>query len=320
MKRIGSAHRSGTGWLLAAAVAWAIAPASTEAVIIFEKGKSAPLRGYLIDKNDVRVIVEELRPNGETSERILPLSGIDEMIIAVDAARLETLTPDKPEEYRDYAEELAEKREDPDARRTAIRLYLIAAYLQPQELGRSCLLGMTALARTAREEQEFRAMAYLLDPKHDPSLLSAPTTAAVDSRGLSEENRKLLLTFLRLVRTRRSTEARNLAKRADVRELLSQAVASIGPEELSAVIEEESLLSSPLLRRILDLEIALAGGGRPVAAGASDKPVRWAQVVAGGQLGPVAPLQLETLTQFDPRQQYFRNGKWVEAAVAEKKN
>ena len=251
MKQIGSPSGIKTGLLLlgAAAAPGPLLPRSAEAVIIFEKGKSTPLRGYLIDKNDTRVIVEELRPNGETTERILPLAGIDQMIVAVDAARLETLTPEKPEEYRDYAEELAEKREDPDARLTAIRLYLIAAYLQPQELGRSCLLGMTAVARTAAEERKFRAMAYLLDTKHDPGLLSEPTATEIDSSGLSDEKRKLLSTFLRLVRTRRFAEAQAMAKRPDVRELLPHIAVSIEPEELSAAAEEESLLSPSLLRK-----------------------------------------------------------------------
>jgi len=48
-------------------------------------------------------------------------------------------------------------------------LYLIAAYRNPQELGRSSLLGMTALARTPAEERRFRAMTYLLGDDHDPA-------------------------------------------------------------------------------------------------------------------------------------------------------
>ena len=97
--------------------------------------------------------------------------------------RLAELVRSNPDAYREYAEELAEKRKDPDAQQTSIRLFQMAAVLDPQRLGRSCLLGMVPLARDAAEQRRFRAMAYLLDPDHDPALLQASEqTAARSSR------------------------------------------------------------------------------------------------------------------------------------------
>ena len=49
----------------------------------------------------------------------------------------------------------------------ALRLFLIAAHLDPQKLGPSSLLGMSLLASTPAEVRKYRAMAFLLDPKGD---------------------------------------------------------------------------------------------------------------------------------------------------------
>ncbi len=138
------------------------------AVIVFLKGQDEPIRGYFVRENEHVVVLQQLQTDGSTQERIVSRSEIEDVIKTVDSARLEALRPENPDGYREYAEELAEKSKDPDAQVTAIRLFLIAAYLQPQRLGRSCLLGMVPLARQGTEQRHFRAMAYLLDPTHDP--------------------------------------------------------------------------------------------------------------------------------------------------------
>jgi hypothetical protein len=92
----------------------------------------------------------------------------------IDVKRLEALSPAKPKEYRDYAEELAAHQGDPEARYMAQRLFLIAAYLAPKELGSSCMLRMSALASSTAEARKYRAMAFLLDPGAGPDILKVP--------------------------------------------------------------------------------------------------------------------------------------------------
>jgi hypothetical protein len=295
---------------LAAALLLAASPA--RAVILLEKGKTAPLRGYLVKADNVQVVVEVELPEGRRERREFPRTAIEELIIAVEPQRLAALDPAKPEAYRDYAEELAEKREDPDARVTAIRLYLIAAYLKPGELGRSSLLGMTRLARSAREERAFRAMAYLLDAKHDPSVLSEPAKIVFDAGVVPEENRGTLRTLLRLVRSGRKDDALEMLNRPAVKQLLPRLAPAITEEELRAAAGE---MSPQLLRKILDIELALAGAP---PRDTSSKPARtsnWAQPIARNETGPVASLQLESLTEFDPRANRYRDGKWAAAPV-----
>src|SRR6187200_2745770 len=86
-----------------------------EAVIILEKNASEPVRGYLVEANDVRVVVDVVLPNGEIRQQTFPRASIVEMIQAVSREKLETLSADRPQDYRDYAEELAGKTNDPDA-------------------------------------------------------------------------------------------------------------------------------------------------------------------------------------------------------------
>lgn len=280
------------------------------AVILLEKGKTSTLRGYLIKADNVQVVVDVQLPDGRKERREFPRTAIEELIIAVEPQRLAALDPGKPEAYRDYAEELAEKREDPDARVTAIRLYLIAAYLKPSVLGRSSLLGMTRLARSAREEREFRAMSYLLDAKHDPSVLSEPAKTVFDAGVVPEENRGTLRNLLRLVRTSHKDEALDMLNRPAVKLLLPRLAPAITEDELRAAAAG---MSPQLLRKILDLELALAGATPRDTSSKPSRIMNWAQPIARNDTGPVASLQLESLTEFDPRDNRFREGKWVSA-------
>jgi hypothetical protein len=284
--------------------------AGARAVIVFEKGKSEPIRGYLVEANSVQVVIREVLPSGETRQRVLQRTDIDDMIVAVSSERLASLQPEAPAAYRDYAEELADKREDPDARATAIRLYLIAARLQPQELGRSCLLGMTALARSPDEERHFRAMAYLLDGEHDRTLLKTPATPSESSVALADSQRSMLRNLLRLLRTRRTREARSMLSRSNVQEALTKVTPVLRPDELSGATDPDGSLSVDLLRKILTVELTLSGARVPDKADSDAE--RWSQTIARGRTKPVVPLSLATLTEFDPKKCCFRGGQWVE--------
>ena len=105
------------------------------------------------------------------------------------------MRPDRPQAYRDYAEELAEKRDDPEARMTSLRLYLIAAHLDPERLGRGCLLGMSNLAETPFEARKYRALAYLLDPKHDRTIFQLPLPPPAKSDPSRQEFLRCLAAF-----------------------------------------------------------------------------------------------------------------------------
>jgi hypothetical protein len=273
--------------------------ASAPAVTIFERGKTEPTRGRLLRETAQHVEVAVARPDGGEEKRLIARGDIEDMINPVSRERLEALSPDNPRDYRNYAEELAEKRIDPDARAAAIRLYLIAAHLAPEELARSCLLGMTALARSPEEERKFRAMAYLYDRDHDRRLLRdvAKPKAPVEA----SEARDGLLRALQLRRQGNRRAAILNAERSGVKEEFLKHSDKLTFEEFS-----QPGLPDDLISRIVALELSLESGEGPASGGA-----RWSQIIAADQTAPVPSLTLETLTEFDPRHSVYRNGTWV---------
>ena len=190
------------------------------AVIIYVKEQAQPVRGYFVREDDQAVTLLEVLPDGSTAERSIPRSQIDDIIRSVSEQRLSELDPNKPDAYREYAEELAEKRKDPDAQQTSIRLFQIAAILDPERLGRSCLLGMVPLARNTDEQRRFRAMAYLLDPAHDTALLQTTAQPSEHTSTLDEKQAEFLLKSLRLLRQGKRKEALSQARRCKLEERL----------------------------------------------------------------------------------------------------
>lgn len=295
--------------LLVAALALLFAaPASSVwAVIVFEKGKDQPIVGFL-DRQDANVVVvRQLLPNGQTQRREILRSEIDDFLIAVSNERLESLSPDKPAAYRDYAEELAEKRKDPEARATGLRLYLIAAYLDPKKLGRSSLLGMVGLARTPIEERRFRAMAYLLDPNHDRSLLQGSAKSGGSAVAADDEGRDVLLKAIRAFRRGERRTAMVLAGRPVVQKAFARFSDVLTYEEFTNIGKE---VPPDILRKMLTLELMLASGANGARDASEGDTVPWSRIVEREGTAPVPSLALETLTEFDPRECVFRNGKW----------
>ena len=134
--------------------------------------RRGPVGGFVRNDDGTKLKISVPTPDGE--EKVLEYLHAEIKILhQLDVKRLERLSPDNPKGYRDYAEELAGQKADPEARYVAMRLYLIAAKLAPQELGPSSLLRMSALASTAAEARKYRAMAFLLDPKADADILKA---------------------------------------------------------------------------------------------------------------------------------------------------
>jgi len=275
------------------------------AVIIFQKGKNEPIVGYLERQDENLVVIRQVHGDGQTQLREVLRSEIDDILIAVSDERLESLTPDKPAAYRDYAEELAEKRKDPDARATGLRLYLIAAYLDPEKLGRSSLLGMAGLARTPAEERRFRAMAYLLDPNHDRSLLQGPTgmVAIADAEG-----NDVLLKAIRAFRRDDRRLAMVLAGRPVVQKAFERFSDVLSHDEFTSVGRE---IPPTFLRKLLTLELILAGGETAVGDQSPEDTAPWSQIVQREGTAPVPSLSLVTLTEFDPRECVYRDGKCV---------
>ena len=60
------------------------------------------------------------------------------------------------------------------------------------------------------------------------------------------------------------------------------------------------------------LQIELWEGSESSAARAVPAEAKWSKVLSGQKPAPVPALTLESLSEFNPRQCLFRDGRWVE--------
>jgi hypothetical protein len=174
-------HRRSMVLCLAAWVAAPLFARTVHAAVVLPKGAKQPVMGYLVRQDDRMIVIREELPGGKSRESSFARKDLDELIFTISPERLTALDPNKPQTYWEYAEELAEKKRDPEARDTAIRLYAIAAARGDNRIRHSALLGLIALARNNDEERLFRAAAYLFDSDHDPSILTASAAATGDA-------------------------------------------------------------------------------------------------------------------------------------------
>jgi hypothetical protein len=281
---------------------------SAFAVVVYKKGSSKLVAGHLVRQNGHEVVVRDESSSG-LKEIVIPRSEIDVLIETVSAERLAALDPSRPQEYREYAEELAEKKLDPEARQMAVRLFQIAAWLDPAKTGRGALLGLVSVARPGEEEARFRAAAYLFDPRHDKALLGQTSPTAGKARQ-EDDPVQGLLEALRQLRRGHGQQARAAIAPLAVSDELEAHQAILSREEFQAASSAKEL-SDEQLRKVLELELALDSqlSGRSEER-AQTTLASWNDAVRAGNLAPIPPLQFDRLTPFDPRECVYRQGKW----------
>ena len=285
-------------------------PVRSDAALIFLKGSDEPLHVRTIRESETTIVVGVPNASGTFTERILERRNIDQFIPTVSKDRLAKLDPAQPTLYRDYAEELAEKKIDPDARDAAIRLYLIAAHLEPEGLGRSALLGMVSLARSRAEERRFRAMAYLLDPKHDRRVVKEATSAATG--GGSAEGRDDLLSALRSLRQGDRRVAQRMAQRPSVIAAFNHYAGNFSRDDFLTACDSADSLDNAMLARIIRYELEITGAKTSLDDSEEpDKSAGWSATLSSGNTVPAAALTLDSLTEYDPKASVYRDGKWV---------
>lgn len=293
-----------TGW------AWALALVLTAAVgmaraVIVETRSGERVMGYLVRKDGDRVVVRCRAADGSWTTKEFDATAVT-VVETVSVKRLEGLRKEQPLEYRLYAEELAEKRVDPEARDMALRLFLIAAHLDPARLGRDCLKSMSDLAWDDRDKRAFRAMAFLLDPQRDPKLLGK---ADGPPRVERAPNRDRFIAALRAFRAGRTAEAARLARKEGVAEFFTTVPGLMSHKAfLDACAANEHRLPDDQLAVMLRVELHHL---REAARGRSADA--WSGLLLRGEARPVPVLTLEKLIPgVDPRRCLYKGGQWVE--------
>lgn len=275
--------------------AWAIA--------LFPRTGGPPVVGYLVREDDQALVVREEQPDGSTRETRVLKSQIAERIDAFSPERLEALSPDRPRDYLEYAEELAQRRRDPEARDTALRLYLIAIARGDERVRHSAWRGLVELARTPVQRQTFLAAAAW----HGVPLEADQTAANATGSRQRAVARAVLLDALVKLRQGKGREARTRLDHPGVRDEAAALAPWLTWEQLIAACSQQEL-ELALLARLLRGELWLRSEAADPSGGTA-APL-WSQARGGNGLAPLPSLELDALTPFDPSECLYRAGRW----------
>ncbi|MGY8769228.1 MAG: hypothetical protein ACKVH8_12485 [Pirellulales bacterium] len=286
-------------------------------MVVFVRGMSEPVVGFLDSRDASGVTVLMPQPDGSYLRKIIPAIEIEDLIETVSKERLAKLTPDNPAAYREYAEELAEKKIDPEARKMGIRLFLLAAYLDPNNLGSSSLLGMTALARTPEEEKKMRALAFLLDKSHDIQILSGiPTTEPTNVRE-TKDQKEAVLQIVRLLRNGYRSQAREILLKPGMETAFKVNSPNLTRAQCIEIVEgrcagcEQGKTPAYIMQKLLSTELALMPLISTENSTLKKTRVLWSFYIDQRFHEPLPVLTLEHLTEFDPKKSVFKNNTWA---------
>ncbi len=157
-------------WGMGALLGLGLGPARGD-VLVPRSGP--PLVGRMVERNAREIVFRERVEPGKYVERRLSVDQLLTVVVTIDEARLQALSPERPQEYGSLAEELALMANDLEARDLAIRLSLLAARWGEDEVRHRALLQLVHLARTPEEEVRFRSLAYLVEPGIESAVLDA---------------------------------------------------------------------------------------------------------------------------------------------------
>jgi hypothetical protein len=276
-----------------------------------------PLYGYVKSEDGGGVTVRAWVGENRFIERKLLPSEVKQILPTVDPQRLAELTPKEPVKYKLYAEELHARRRDIEAREMAIRLFLIHARLVPEAAGGD-LLAASELARTPEEARKLKVLAFEADPEKGIGLLKENTQDpdSVSLQPLSEDVKTELRTALREVRTGNRNSAIQSLQRNQLRSALQRYKNVLTFEEIVDARNHSGPLPQPLLLRIVQVEIQLMlprteeQPKEPDPTAKEDAAISWSKAVSATSADPVKPLRLETVTEFDPEKNTYRDGVW----------
>ncbi len=286
------------------------------AAVVYVKGQKEPIAGFVESADDMSIRLRVLEKDGEELTRRILRSEIDLLLQPVSPSRLGQLSPDNPKAYREYAEELVEKTTDPEAVETAKRLFMIAAHLAPEKEGRSALLGMTPLMKDPQHVKQLRALAYLIDPSHDASLLEGKQQDAAAGAALEESEREEVVKVLRMLRHGDRADARQQLQREEIQAGLRQGTSKISLDECLALVQgncpgcEQGKIPPYMLQKLVAAELELNS-----TQTTNEVQPQWGFFLDGSFQKPLPVLSLAKAIGLDPRKCVYRDGAWVEPAM-----
>ena len=292
---------------------------NADAAAIYLKDADSPLVGYIKSRSATHILMI-VDVDDQTEERLIPLQQIVDVLETVDPKRLAKLDPADVSQYRDYAEELMVKQIDPEARETAIRLFLISVFYGDAQLQRSGLRSLVRLSRNDQERQQFMALAWRYGAIESSQLRGNANGGAGDTsvggaglRGpvmLTLDQRETLSDLIRSSRSNMVRRARNLAQRDEVKAMFVDNDLGMTHKKFVELLSREP--TNDDIASLVELELRVMA----IETAFSTKEIsglKWSDLATKENTRPVKSPTIETVTEFNPRQCYFVDGKWTES-------
>ena len=290
---------------------------SLSGAVVTIKGKKDVLYAIIVSDRPDGLTVDVDDGRGGLTRQTIPKNQVEDVIPTISPDRLTALSPDRPTEYRVYAEELAEKRVDPEARQTAERLFLLAAKLDPAGEGRSAMLALATLVPPERAGA-VRAVGFLIDPAHDRTILTPAgrtrETPATTAPPVDQDTLRLRALVLagRLRRKEYATAAPMWNEPATQAKLVT-AIPDFPVDAVEAVLADSGVLKSEVLLALVRAERVLRAGttaSAPASAAAGGDASSDPLPALVGGAEPVPVLSLEAVSPYDLGQTVYRDGAW----------
>lgn len=279
----------------------------TIADAIVLQGQTEPVIGRILTQTEQGIRIETQGPSGSPSVVEIPVEKILLILPAEDPKVLEKLEPGRWADYRDVADDLAARKQDPDAITTAMRLLLIVAYHGEGQQREGALSSLIALARNSQEQRELEAIAVRYGNRPAP----APDTPRIllTTQGATDAERNELLASVRAIRRGEAEEARRRLASSGLNAAYEKLGAPLPWSRLESYARNRPT-SPNALSELASLEAILLGAVPATSRTAPSKDGEVWEQITRGPLPAWHDVDWVDVLSFDPRNCLFREGKW----------
>lgn len=290
---------------------------TTSADVVWVKSQPTPLFGQVITNTPEQVQIRLIENGQPGKTKSIERSMVEQIVINIDAKRLAGLSPDNPQDYRDYAEELASQTIDPAARELARRLFLISAKIAEDksetDVCASALSGLISLTDAESERRQLEMLQFLVNPEaNEPESNSESGRADHSPSKLENE---MMLRLVRAIRREDSDQAIRLLGSQSNRVAIRKWSEICTPEEFDQIAKVNRPSKSQLGKMLqIEWQILTAMRQSPDMKSGKIKTRRvetWGDFASQDSGNPRLVPSFENVTAMDPRKSIFRNGRWM---------
>tara|TARA_Y100001934_G_scaffold280739_1_gene388234 strand:- start:2283 stop:3188 length:906 start_codon:yes stop_codon:yes gene_type:complete len=275
---------------------------ATAVIVVIDNGRTE-VRGYEVSRSKSILVVDQVKTDGSRERRSFSLTDPDVQVLdAINIADLEQLDPSNPRAYLDLASRLEAKVIDPEVHDLVVRLFLIAAYLDTENLSVQSFRYLAFRGRTVDETNRFKAILRSIDKSGNP----------VTAQNNSKRTAQFLFVADQIAQIRIGRPA-NLNPAA--MEFLAASIKNSGVRiSLSDITER----TKPGVKQVsFESEIALVAfeGWLRQQATSEEKILTkksdWATLLSTRNIFPARSYTIEGATEFNPAHCVYSNGQWV---------